>query len=191
MYASGAAKLALFTHKQLIQPKPSLKTRGEDGYDHRIICFCVSDIGLVIPTVENPHPQQQHEHKTELHKEREREGECKSLQNKTFLWNFNDNLDIYFGMAQQGNTLLRQREKRQKKASKWHGKLLLFHKIILRTGRRNHPLWEVDQNLSPPKERNARPLKLRASARLRGWEQWKIWPSLREERPAKTCNTKP
>lgn len=72
MCASGAAKLALFTHKQLIRLKPSLKTRREDGYDHRIICFCVSDIGLVIPTVENPHPQQQHGFKTEL-QERERE----------------------------------------------------------------------------------------------------------------------
>lgn len=103
MRASGAAKLALFTHKQLIRPKPPLKTRGEDGYDHRIICFCVSDIGLVILTVENPHPQQQHGFKNELHKrkkEKKRARERKSLQNKTFLWNFNDNLDIYFGMTQ-------------------------------------------------------------------------------------------
>lgn len=78
MRASGAAKLALFTHKQLIRPKPPLKTRGEDGYDHRIICFCVSDIGLVILTVENPHPQQQHGFKNELHKrkkEKKRERE--------------------------------------------------------------------------------------------------------------------
>lgn len=90
MCASGAAKLELFTHKQLIRPKPPLKTRREDGYDRRIICFCVSDIGLVIPTVENPHSQQQHGFKKEH----------KSLQNKTFLWNFNDNLDIYLGMAQ-------------------------------------------------------------------------------------------
>lgn len=168
MCASGAAKLALFTHKQLIRPKPSLKTRGEDGYDHRIICFCVSDIGLVISTVENPHPQQQHGFKTEL---QERERECKSLQNKTFLWNFNDNLDIYFGMAQQGNTLLREREKYRKKASKWHGKLLLFHKKEKKniTHREEEsPFVRIDQNLSPPKERNARPRKLRASARLQG-----------------------
>lgn len=60
MCASGASKLELFTHKQLIRPKPPLKTRGVDGYDRRIICFSVSNIGLVIPTVENPHSQQQH-----------------------------------------------------------------------------------------------------------------------------------